>query len=151
MLSQEIMDNFLNMKKRLLYDGVLSLPYKGQEISMDAVSLDDREFFIFDISRGKISIKKCKYQNRKDRNTIITRLDIVSNNSFHYNPDGEKITGPHLHYYREGAGLAWARRIDLETISSNGNLCDCLAWFFKYCNVINIPALEGRYDDNVSP
>lgn len=61
-----------------------------------------------------MSLKRNPYEIRlqlrtKDRHIPLARID---NAVQHPNPDGTIIRGPHIHWYREGEGLAWAEAID---------------------------------------
>ena len=67
--------------------------------------------------------KKRKFALHLNRNPFEIRLHLrakgsnvglarIDNAAQHINPDGAIITGPHLHWYREGADLAWAEAID---------------------------------------
>ncbi|MBI4996459.1 MAG: hypothetical protein HZA64_02550 [Rhodocyclales bacterium] len=61
-----------------------------------------------------LSLKRNPYEIRlqlrtKDRHIPLARID---NAAQHPNPDGTIIRGPHIHWFREGEGLAWAEPID---------------------------------------
>ena len=66
------------------------------------VSIDKREQFLLDLSRGKIEMARVKFQNRTRKVIVLARLDLSGR--LHRNPDGMELTCPHLHLYREGYG-----------------------------------------------
>jgi len=138
LLSQDIADKLISMDKKLINCNTLIVPLPNESIVIEASSLCEKEHFLFDIWRGKIQIRKYKFQNRYSKNEILLRLDIVPETHFHMNPDGERIYGPHLHYYKEGFGDAWAKQYT----SISNNFLDYIADFFKLCNVVNVPNIQ---------
>lgn len=61
-----------------------------------------------------LSLKRNPYEIRvqlrtKDRHIPLARID---NAVQHPNPDGTIIRGPHIHWFKEGEGMAWAEPID---------------------------------------
>lgn len=69
----------------------------------------------------------------RDRHIPLVRID---NAAQHLNPDGTIIRGPHLHWFKEGHGVAWAEAVDwyrtdqpLETL---GRFLDLVAAKFPY-------------------
>ena len=77
--------------------------YDEPFISVDVDGLK----FILTLTRNPFEIK-LHLRTAKD-NHPLCRIDA---NPYHINPDGEEMTAPHLHYYREGYGLSWAKEID---------------------------------------
>jgi len=75
--------------------------------SIIAVGEPDLQF-ILTLTRNLYEIKA--HFRLKARDIYLARIDTQNQ---HFNPDGEKITGPHLHWYREGFELLpWAESID---------------------------------------
>lgn len=72
------------------------------------IAVEDRGLhFILSLKRNPFEIKA--QLRTKDRHIPLARID----NAFqHINPDGEVIRGPHLHWYKEGYGVAWAEPIN---------------------------------------
>ncbi|MGF7431052.1 hypothetical protein PQV03_09845 [Thermoanaerobacterium thermosaccharolyticum] len=143
MLAQATADKLIAMNKKLIDCDFIETPGPNKEITINAISLNGNEDFLFNISRGKIDIRKYKLQNRYNKIDILLRLEIVPYNQFHINPDGNKIYGPHLHYYVEDYGDAWAKPY----LKKFTNFSNYIEEFFKLCNVINIPNIQGRCDD----
>src|SRR2546430_1069114 len=81
-------------------------PAPGDRIAIALTSIDRRENFMLDVTRGQIKLTKATYQNRARAAIILMRLDL--DGPPHRNPGGEEIPCPHLHIYREGFGDKWA-------------------------------------------
>jgi len=93
-----------------------------------------------DIARGSINIKQVKYQNRARKTICLVRLELEG--PPHINPDGEEVPCPHIHLYREGAGLKWAYTIDKNLFTNVENLDTTLNDFYEYCNITRKPIVE---------
>ena len=104
------------------------------------VSADAREKFLLDIYRGKIDLCKVTYQNRARQVVVLVRLDLGGRP--HQNPDGEEITVPHIHIYREGYGDKWAQELDPEVFPDTDDLWEALQAFMRYCNITRPPCIE---------
>lgn len=64
--------------------------------------------FILSLTRNPFEVKA--HFRAKQKNIHLARIDTQQQ---HMNPDGSRITGPHLHWFREGfAHLEWAEEID---------------------------------------
>lgn len=107
MITQQRADNLIKeLKKRaatdvFLWENNLS---KGELI----ISVNDEKVqFVLNIKRNPFEIRL--HFRTKDQDIGLMRID---NAPFHPNPDGTEIRGPHLHYYVEGQGLAYAKLID---------------------------------------
>lgn len=63
--------------------------------------------FVLNLNRNPFEIRL--HFRTKSGSFGLARID----NAFqHINPDGNVLQGPHLHWYREAFGLAWAEPID---------------------------------------
>ena len=76
---------------------------------MIATASGDSELqFILSITRNPFEIKA--HFRTKSKNIQLARIDTQKQ---HLNPDGQRIVGPHIHWYREGfVHLEWAEAID---------------------------------------
>ena len=63
--------------------------------------------FVLNLKRNPFEIRL--HLRTKGGNVGLARID---NAAQHMNPDGNVLLGSHLHWYREGFGLAWAESID---------------------------------------
>jgi hypothetical protein len=134
-LTQFEADFLFKMEKHCTNNDFLELPDFGGCISVPLASSDKKENFLLDVSKGKIDLKRQKFQNRAKDVIILARLDLGSP---HRNPDGEEIGVPHLHLYREGFNDKWA--YELPDIFTNiDDFWTTLQDFMKFCNVTKSP------------
>jgi hypothetical protein len=113
-LTQAEADALIKMEKRGVDDKKWLFPSPGERIAIPLVSVDKRENFILDVTRGQIRLTKATYQERARQAIILMRLDL--DGPPHRNPDDEEIPWPHLHVYREGYGDKWASPARLKNI-----------------------------------
>lgn len=136
-LTQNEIDNLLNMLKKVKYEkDYFNFPEKGSKAMLDVLSLDGKTKFIIDIKPGskRSNNKKITYQERYSKDTILLRLDIAS--PYHTNPDGEKISGNHLHIIREGEDDKYAIEVPEEFVNIDDKV-ETLINFLEYCKVQN--------------
>jgi MoaA/NifB/PqqE/SkfB family radical SAM enzyme len=131
---------FFKMEKHCVNDEKHYFPMRSSNLILPLQSPDKRESFLLDISRGRIDLLRCKYQNRVQQVVILARLDLGG--SPHRNPDGEEIPCPHIHLYREGYGDKWAEPLPIDYFSNTEDLWTTLEEFFKYCNITKPPVIE---------
>ena len=105
-------------------------------------SLDGREKFLLDISRGSINLAKYKLQNRARQVYILARVDIGG--PPHQNPDGSRIPCPHIHVFREGFDDKWAYPLSNFNFRIPSDLMIVLEDFADYCR-IKLPPSQLRY------
>ena len=103
-------------------------------------SVDRREQFLLDMSRGRIDLRKVKMQNRGRQVVVLVRLDLGG--APHRNPDGQEIGTPHIHIYREGTATNGRSRSRQTGSATWGNMWKTLDDFFAYCNVTRPPRVE---------
>lgn len=115
-------------------------PSIGENLVVPLISQDGKEKFILDVSRGKIEVKKAKYQNRGRKVVILLRLDIMGGK--HTNPDGSEVECPHIHIYREDYADKWAFPLPPE-FSNTADLLLTLDQFMEYCHVVDKPMIQG--------
>jgi hypothetical protein len=101
------------------------------------VSVDKREHFLLDVSRGRIDLLKGKYQKRGRHVIVLVRLDFGG--APHRNPDGQEIACPHLHLYRQGFGDKWAAAVPQERFPDTTDLWRLLQDFMRFCNITRPP------------
>ena len=148
MLEQQKADYLIQMPKRLVISkNAYSFLQKGESVVIDAIGVTENEKFIFDIARGKIDVRKCTFQDRYERTIKLLRLDITAN-GFHYNPDGTRIDGSHIHIYKEGFGDQYAYALPYKNIKTLNHLPSLFGEFMEFCSVENIPYIEWRLDEN---
>lgn len=139
-LPQAEADRLLAMEKYFVQREVITFPHRGHRKIYLLLSADNREEFLLEIWRGRANIRKVSFQNRAKQVVVLLRLDIGG--APHRNPDGQKISGPHLHLYREGDRDSWAIPIPSEEFANLDNPFVILADFMRYCNIIEPPQIQ---------
>lgn len=140
LLTQAEADALLVMEKHRADDEHRNFPGFGGAITAPLMSPDRRESFLLDVSRGRIDRAKLKYQTRSRVVVILARLDIAG--PPHRNPDGEELSSPHLHLYREGYGDKWAFPVDPEAFTDVHDAWALLEDFQRYCNITQPPLIQ---------
>ncbi|MEO7143398.1 MAG: hypothetical protein ABI165_07825 [Bryobacteraceae bacterium] len=139
-LSQVEADALIQMEKRCIDDSPCDFPPPGDRVTISLTSLDKRENFMLDVTRGGIKLTKATYRNRARHVIILMRLDL--DGPPRRNPDGEEIQCPHLHVYREGYGDKWAVPAPLDKYSNTTDLFSTLDAFMQHCNITRPPRIQ---------
>lgn len=138
-LTQEEVDALLAMEKHRVNDDLHKFPKQGQKIKIKLRSVDDREGFWLDINRASVDLSKLTYQNRAREVVKLVRLDFGG--PPHTNPDGEEISTPHLHVYRENYGDRWAIPLPEEQFNDLADTWTTLQDFMGFCQITEPPRL----------
>lgn len=141
MLTQVEAERLIGLSKKLEQPKPINVVSPGEKLSLSACSLDRREQFLMDMNRGRINLSKCSWQERYRQSEVLIRLDVEG--PPHRNPDDEVIATPHLHIYREGFGTKWAMELPDGIFGDLTDLARTLHDFLSYCNVVNIPTIQG--------
>ncbi|MDD5087662.1 MAG: hypothetical protein PHI18_02535 [bacterium] len=139
-IPQSEADNLLLMDKRRLDSSVWNFPGPGESLNVPLISSDGREEFALDLYRGQIVLSKCTYQNRARHAIVLARVDIGG--GLHRNPDGEIISCPHLHVYREGYADKWAQSLPESVFIDPSNVWQTLDDFMTFCHVTEPPFFQ---------
>ena len=139
-LTQVEADALIVMEKIRVNDDLWDYPGLGGSICIPLISKDKRENFILDISRGKIDLLRGRYQNRCRQIIVLVRLDFGGQP--HRNPDGEEISSPHFHIYKEGYGDKWAVSLPIDKFPNINDLFQTLQDFMMYCNITEPPLIQ---------
>lgn len=139
-LTQQEADILIAMEKHRQDDQPHDYPVLGGSVSIPLVSVDKRESFLLDITRGYIDLMKVTYQSRARRVIPLVRVDVSG--PPHTNPDGSDIACPHLHVYRDGYGLKWASSLPMNLFSDPSDLWQILVDFFTYCAITKPPMIN---------
>lgn len=139
-LTQAEADALMAMEKHRADDQVWNYAGLAGALAIPLISANRREHFFLDIYRGRIDLQKGTYQNRARQAVILARLDFGG--APHRNPDGEEISCPHLHLYREGYGDRWAGRPPADCFESGAEPWEMLQEFMRFCNISQPPKLE---------
>jgi len=139
-LTQAEADALIAMEKHRANEEYSDFPMGGQSLVLPLQSPDKREQFLLDLSRARIDLLKVKMQNRGRQVVVLVRLDLGG--APHRNPDGEEISVPHLHVYREGFGAKWAMAVPTDRFAATGDVSRTLEDFMRFCNITQPPHIE---------
>ena len=139
-LTQAEADALIAMAKHRVNEERSDFPMGGQSLVLPLQSVDRREQFLLDLSRGRIDLLKVKMQNRGRQVVVLVRLDLGG--APHRNPDGEEISVPHLHIYREGYGDKWAVAVPADRFTATSDDWRTLEEFLRFCNVTQPPHID---------
>jgi hypothetical protein len=139
-LTQQEADMLIAMEKHRQDDLPHDFPVMGGSISVPLASVDKREAFLLDITRGYIDLTKVTYQNRARKVVPLVRIDMAG--PMHTNPDGVDILCPHMHLYRDGYGMKWAAPLPTDVFTDPSDLWQTLVDFFVYCSITKPPIIN---------
>jgi Family of unknown function (DUF6978) len=107
-LTQEEADNLLAKAKEATRKEILSWEKTSRhDEPVIAVGEPDLQFVL---SRSRNPFEIRAHFRTRSKNVHLARIDSSEQ---HINPDGTRITGPHMHWYREGYDhCKWAEQID---------------------------------------
>ena len=136
-LTQEEADALLAMEKHRVNDELHHFPRQSQKVKIRLRSFDEREDFWLDVNRASVDLRKVTYQNRAREVVKLTRLDLGG--PPHANPDGEEISTPHLHVYRENHGDRWAMPVPEDQFADLDDIWTTLHDFMGFCHITEPP------------
>ncbi|MDD3926511.1 MAG: hypothetical protein PHT33_07620 [bacterium] len=139
-ITQAEADALIGLEKHRIDEQKYDFPFMGGALALSLQSVDRREQFLLDISRGRINLLRGKYQNRARQVVTLVRLDFGG--PPHRNPDDKEIPCPHLHVYREGFGDKWAVPIPSKHFSRINDLYGTLEDFMMFCNITKMPYIQ---------
>ena len=139
-LTQSEADALIAMEKHRDNEEYTDFPMGGQSVTLPLQSADNREQFLLDLSRGRIDLLKVKMQSRARQVVVLVRLDLGG--APHRNPDGEEVSVPHLHVYREGYGDKWAVPVPADRFRAITDVWTTLEDFMRFCNITQPPHIE---------
>lgn len=139
-LTQEEADALMQMEKRRVDDQQWLFPAPGGRVAIPLISVDKRESFVLDVTRSQIKLTKATFQNRARAAIILMRLDL--DGPPHRNPDGEEISCPHLHIYREGHADKWAIPAPTDKYPNPSDVFLTFEVFMQDCNITEPPRIQ---------
>lgn len=139
-LTQAEADALIAMEKHRVTEDRSDFPMDGQSLVLPLRSVDKREQFMLDLSRGRIDLLKVKMQNRGRQVVVLVRLDLGG--APHRNPNDVEVPAPHLHVYREGYGDKWAVPVPPDRFRDVGDAWATLEDFLRFCNITQPPHIE---------
>lgn len=139
MLTQAEADALIAMGKNFINIAAITLP-PGTDETHELIGDDKRELFLLDLWRSTFRLSKLRHQTRGRKVIVLVRLCI--DGSPHTNPDGEKIAGSHIHFYREGFEDRWAFPLNPNEFSAPSNIGQTFVDFCHFCNIRDIPVYQ---------
>lgn len=136
-LTQSDADALIAMPKVRADQEERDFPSLQQSNVIPLMSQDRRESFVLDIHLGRINLSKITFQNRGRQVVVLVRLDLGG--PPHRNPDGEEVSCPHLHVYREGFGDKWAVPAPADKFRALNDHWKTLHDFMQFCAVVEPP------------
>jgi hypothetical protein len=107
-LSQHEAEELLRKLKEATRKEVLSWESPSRNDELVIATGEPELQFLLSLTRNPFEVKV--HFRTRSKNVQLARMDTQKQ---HINPDGERIVGPHLPWYREGfAHLEWAESID---------------------------------------
>lgn len=134
-ISIEQYEYLMTLQKRFVEDITLDL---NKPWSQELVSLDERESFILDYTRGQVEFKKMSLNKRYRSNIVLARLCTLKR---HTNPDGTVFPDAHVHLYDEMHGNAIAYPISHIGLSQPFTHEEAFEKFSIYCKITS-PRLQ---------
>ena len=107
-LTQQQADRLIALVKEAARTDVFDWLQNTRQDELLIAKDDGQLHFVLSLRRNPYEIRlHCR---TRDRNIGLVRLDA---SNYHINPDGTEIRGkPHLHIYREGHELSYAKPVD---------------------------------------
>jgi len=137
-LTKEKVDDLLDLEKVFKASEIeIKIGENPLKETFVLTSSDRTEMFYFDVYKKDGIQFKMTYQNRYYQNVNLVRIDIGSHLSAHFNPDGQKIEGNHIHYYVENYGLKYAKELSKDIISDPTDFKRSVNEFLRHINVQN--------------
>jgi hypothetical protein len=141
MLTQAEADQFMQMVKHFLRpQATISIP-PGTDDSYELAGPNDRERFLLDVWRGTLRLSKLRFQNRVQTVVVLVRLDV--DGAPHTNPDGQRLSGTHLHIFKEGSDDKWAYPIDPSQFTLLSDPGTIFQEFCAFCKIESPPPVQG--------
>ena len=141
MLTQTEADQFMHMAKHFVRPpAIITIP-PGADDTYELAGPNNRETFLLDVWRGTLRLSKLKYQNRVQTAVILVRLDV--DGAPHTNPDGERLSGTHLHLFKEGFDDKWAHAVDRALFTVLSDPGKTFHDFCAFCKIETPPSVQG--------
>lgn len=131
-LTQEEFGFLMGLEKEFEDKSTIFLGPAPLQWSRRLKSTATNDTFLLDFYRGSFKIQKYTYNHRYRQTLAVFRFDSFGT---HTNPDGEKLTGFHVHLYKEGFGDKFAYPASKFGIEETDPMEVVLQKFLVYCKV----------------
>jgi hypothetical protein len=109
MLTQAEADQLMQMVKHFVRDpGTITIP-PGADDTYELAGPNDRERFLLDVGEERSGLRSFDFRTGCEL-SLLVRLDI--DGAPHTNPDGHRLSGTHLHLFRDCYDDRWALPLD---------------------------------------
>ncbi len=143
MLTQPEADQLMQMLKHFVRPpAAITIP-PGADDTYELAGSNDREKFLLDVWRGTLRLSKLKLQNRVRAAVVLVRLDV--DGAPHTNPDGTRLSGAHVHLFKEGYDDKWAYPADRKKFTLLSDPGTTFHDFCAYCNIESPPPVQGVF------
>ena len=109
-------DALVAMEKHRVNEDLSDFQADGESVILPLQSDGRREHILFNLSRGRINLRKVKMQSRGRHVVVLVLLDLGG--APHRNPDGEEILVPPLR--RGGCGFMLRKTENPATLGTHG-------------------------------
>jgi hypothetical protein len=141
MLTQAEAEQLIQMAKHFVNaPDSISIP-PGADDTYELAGLNEREKFLLDVWRGTLRLTKFKLQDRARTVVVLIRLDV--DGAPHTNPDGQRLSGTHLHIFREGFDDRWAYPVDPTLFTLLSDPGTTFHEFCAFCKIESPPPVQG--------
>jgi hypothetical protein len=141
MLTQPEADQLMQMIKRFVRPPASITIPPGADDTYELAGPNDREKFLLDVWRGTLRLSKLKLQERVRTAIVLVRLDV--DGAPHTNPDGQSLSGTHIHLFREGYDDKWAYPVDPNRFQLLTDPGAVFQDFCAFCNIESPPPIQG--------
>jgi Family of unknown function (DUF6978) len=140
-LTQPEADQLMTMTKHFVRSPATITIAPGADDTYELAGPGERETFFLDVWRGTLRLSKLKFQNRARTVVVLARLDI--DGAPHTNPDGQWLSGTHLHLFKEGYDDKWAYPVDPKVFTVPSDPGKTFKEFCSFCNIESPPPVQG--------
>jgi hypothetical protein len=141
MLTQAEADHLMRVAKHFVRAPASIAISPGTDETFELSDANDRERFLLDIWRGTLRLTKLKFQHRVRAVVVMARLDI--DGAPHTNPDGQRLSGTHIHLFREGYDDRWAYSVDRKSFTLLTDPGTTFHKFCAFCSIESPPPIQG--------
>lgn len=142
-ITQTEADYLMALPKTFLEGEPIEIGQEGEAIKRELISSDRKERFFLDIWRSGARLGKYTLQNRARTIIILVRVD-VGDTLEHTNPDGTRVSGSHIHLYREGYDDKCAFPLEQYPFQNPADIVQTLTEFARFCHIESLPPIMRR-------
>lgn len=142
-ITQAEADYLIALPKLFVENDPLEIGTPDETIKRELVSPDKRERFLLDVWSSGARLGKYTFQNRSRTIIILIRVD-VGDTLEHTNPDGTRVSGSHIHFYKEGYDEKFAFPLGEYAFRDAKDIVRTFEDFANQCHIQNVPPIIRR-------